>query len=88
MVKKNQIKFSVFLKTIKRYIDENFPKFNIINKPGSGIRFEIFNKEEDSVPSEMFVVHRDKFVHKGDLKKTSEKLGIKLEDLIDLINNN
>jgi hypothetical protein len=83
--KRIQLKFSDFQKAVKKYLDNNFPKYNVVSKPGSGIRYEIFKKEEDTVPFLMWVVHRDEYVHKRDLTKTLNNLEIAFEDLTDLL---
>ena len=85
MPKKHQIKFTDFLKVTAKYIEHSFPKHNIVPKKGSGIRFELFENDRDATPSKMWVVHRDKFVHKGDLKKTCLNLGLTEEEFLGLI---
>lgn len=76
MPKETQIKFKDFLKAVETYANNNFGKLNIIQKRGSGIRFELFNNENDNIPSEMWVVHEAKYVYTDDLKKACDKLGI------------
>jgi hypothetical protein len=84
MAKKNQIKFRDFDRALRKYIRNHFYDCKITQKPGSGIRYELFNKG-DSIPFKMWVIHEDEFVHKGDLQKTCDNLGIKIDDFIDLI---
>ena len=85
MPKKTQLKFSDFQKAVKKHLRNNFPKHNIVPKRGSGIRYEVFENEGDTAPSKMWVVHRDKYIHKGDLNKTLNELEITWEDLIALL---
>lgn len=84
MTKRNQIKFRDFKRAVEKYIRKNFFDYNIVQKSGSGIRYELFNKG-DKAPSKMWVVHEDEHVHKGDLKKTCNNLGIEIDDLIGLV---
>ncbi len=66
MAKKNQILFKDFRKAVAYYMQRHFAKHNIVLKSGSAVRYEIFSSTSDSVPSKMWVAHKDKYVHKGD----------------------
>jgi len=84
--KKNQIKFKDFLKAIEVACCK-FETYNFINKPGSGIRIELFKNKKDLQPFKMWVVHREKYVHKGDLEKTIFNLEISESDFLKIIDN-
>lgn len=85
MPKKNQIKWRIFQKVVRKQLKVKFAKYEITEKKGSGIRYEAFSSVAAKKPSEMWVVHRDEFVHKGDLKKTCDHLGITTDEFLDLI---
>ncbi len=84
MPKKNQIKFKDFIKAVEKIANENFYSHNLVNKPGSGIRIELFEKG-DKVPCSMIVFHRDKYVHKGDLEKACKALRVSVDFLLKVI---
>ena len=52
---------------------------------GSTIRFEVFENEDDEVPIDLWVAHRDKYVHKGDLKKVCDRFDITANDFAKLV---
>ena len=80
MPKETQIKFKDFLKVVKTCANKKFAKFNIIQKRGSAIRFELFNNKNDEVPSKMWVVHESKYVYTDDLKKACDNLEVTKEE--------
>jgi len=59
-----------------------FADYKITQKSGSGVRYEYFVSKDQKSPTEMWVMHEDKYVHKGDLKKACQKLGISPNDFI------
>ena len=85
MPKKNQIKWNDFLKATEKLIESKYPKYKIVQKRGSGIRFEVFENEDDDVPIEMWVAHKDKYVGNWDLKKVCERFGITPDEFADSI---
>jgi len=78
MPKKTQIKFKDFIKAVEKIADENFHSSNFINKSGSGIRIELFEKG-NNIPCSMMVFHRDKYVHMGDLEKACKNLKVSVD---------
>gem|GEM_PF-5744910 len=82
MPEKNQIKFKDFHKAVERYMGLNFAYYKIIQKSGSGIRYEYFLNKDQNYPTEMWVMHQDKYVHKGDLKKSCQKLRMSVDDFL------
>lgn len=85
MSKKNQIKFKNFEKAVAKYLQRHFDKYHITEKRGSGIRYEIFSNSQSFIPLKMWVVHKDDYIHKGDLKKTCENLNISIDDFMKLV---
>lgn len=84
MPKKTQIKFKDFAKGVKRVADENFYSHDIMNKTGSGIKLELFEKD-NKIPCVMIVFHRDKYVHMGDLEKACKALRISVDSFLKVI---
>ncbi|MFH1183348.1 MAG: hypothetical protein V1690_03740 [Candidatus Moraniibacteriota bacterium] len=82
MPKKNQIRFKDFHKAIVRFMRSSFADYKITQKSGSGIRYEYFLSKNQKSPIEMWVMHEDKYVHKGDLKKTCQKLKISVDEFM------
>jgi hypothetical protein len=80
--KKNQIKFKEFHKAVVKLMGLNFADYKITQKSGSGIRYEYFANQNQGSPTKMWVMHQDKYVHKGDLKKACGKLKISVDDFI------
>ena len=86
MSKPTRLKFKKFLKAVRHFAKEKFARFNEINSSGSAIRFEVFLKQDDEVPHEMWTVHRDDVVWTNDLKKTYENLCVSKEDFLKVAN--
>lgn len=85
MPKKNQIKFRDFQYVVAHYMQQHFFGHRVVQKKGSGIRYEIFYSQADNFPNKMWVVHEEKYVHKGDLTKTCQNLGITLKEFMELV---
>ncbi len=82
MPKQTQIEFKLVVKCIKKCAAERFAKFNIIEKSGSAIRFELFEKDTDKDPISMWVMHEDKYIYTDDLKKACANLKVTKEELL------
>lgn len=82
-----RIKFPEFFKTIERIAVKKFNRCNIVNKGGSARRIELFSKKDDNVPCDFLVVHLDKTVWSGDLKKACEKLGVSKKEFMDTVDS-
>ena len=61
---------------------KKYEKYQIINKRGSGRRIELFKKKNDEIPCVFWVVHEDKYIWSGDLKKACFHLGINKKEFI------
>jgi len=81
------IEFSDFLKAIKIIASQKFKAISIINKPGSGRRIELFLRENDPFPKEMWVVHESKYVYSKDLKKACSHLGITVNQFEEIVHS-
>lgn len=78
-------KFKDFIKAVEICAAKRFGSYNIISKPGSARRIELFKDKKDSIPSEMFVVHEDKNIWSDDLKKAALHLKMTKEELEEVI---
>lgn len=87
MPEQTQIEFKDFLKAIVICAIKNFGKYKILEKRGSGIRIELFKNKDDEQPSDMWTVHRDRYVWSRDLKKAYTKLRINKKDFLDVIDS-
>lgn len=82
MPKQTQIEFKTVVKCIKKCAVAKFANFKMIQKSGSGIRFELFENETDEVPAAMWVMHESKYIYTDDLKKACENLKVTQEELL------
>ena len=82
MPKPTKFKFKDFIRTIWFCGNTRFGRCEIVPKRGSARRIELFKKENDQVPFDMFTVHEDKYVWSGDFKKAYTHLGITKQEFI------
>jgi len=81
------IKFGIFLKAIQLCARSKGLYCSIIPKSGSARRIELFAKPTDKIPVVFWVVHEDKYVWSGDLKKACGQLDITTKDFKKIVNS-
>ncbi len=83
MPKQTQIEFKTVVKCIIKCAAAKFANFKVIEKSGSAVRFELFEKETDEVPTAMWVMHKSKYIYTDDLKKACTNLKVTEKELLD-----
>lgn len=82
-----KIKWKDFLKAIERIADKNFGRYQIKPKSGSARRIDLFKNAQDNIPCAFFVVHEDKTVWSGDLKKACLELNCSKGEFMEVVNS-
>jgi len=80
--KPTNIDFEDFKNAIDRCAKDFFNRHTIDEKRGSAIHIELFKKETDGIPCEIWTIHKDRYVYTQDLKKTYTNLGVSEEKFL------